>query len=732
MVNNNTQEPDRTATLQRQIDGVGQLTASTVLSDHGLTAALEEITEVAARALDVDHVSSWHHSTENTEWTCAEAYFGSRNLHRRGAVIDMSQHQTYLDLVESEHVVAINDVANDARVGSLHGEVLAPLNIRAMLLVSRRKEGRFIGSLTFSMSDGAHAWTSEEQAFAGVFAEIASRTYETHERQQADIAFRDFANAASDWFWQTDVDDRFVYISDNFFEVTGEAPSDTIGKTRSEMDRLIPDPTKAEAFRKTIEDCRPFRDVVVVRTLANGKQQWSQSSGTPIFDRKDQFEGYRGISTDVTDQINDKIALEDSETRFQNLLEAAPVPMAVFANSRFVYSNKLAHGLFGRSAEELYDLSPTSLYVDPAERATLITKLESIGAVTNHETRLKRADGTEFWASISSTKMVYQGEDAYFSSFSDISERKAAERTLADNAALLRTILDAIPGSLSYRDLDGRMQFMNRQGAAYFDRPQKEFIGKTLQEMFGAVDGPTLETLTDQVIETGQPMLNREFSTPRVQGRIFNYNIVPVRDLEDKMVGVVSASNEITARKQSEDQLRRSEARFRSLVENSIQGLCIQRNGQILFANQALADINGYDQPADIMALTPADIFLPSEAELEERKKTGNRLRVHGTRHDGSDLWIEIMSNTLDWDGEIAQQYMIVDVTAEVIADQERELLANALENFPEAIALYDRDDVLIFQNATYRKNYRRATNFDPLGHSFEENARASALPAWA
>jgi hypothetical protein len=82
MVNNNTQEPDRTATLQRQIDGVGQLTASTVLSDHGLTAALEEITEVAARALDVDHVSIWHHSTENTEWTYAEACFGSRNLHR--------------------------------------------------------------------------------------------------------------------------------------------------------------------------------------------------------------------------------------------------------------------------------------------------------------------------------------------------------------------------------------------------------------------------------------------------------------------------------------------------------------------------------------------------------------------------------------------------------------------------------------------------------------------------
>ncbi|MDP6873897.1 MAG: ATP-binding protein [Alphaproteobacteria bacterium] len=85
------------------------------------------------------------------------------------------------------------------------------------------------------------------------------------------------------------------------------------------------------------------------------------------------------------------------------------------------------------------------------------------------------------------------------------------------------------------------------------------------------------------------------------------------------------------------------------------------------------------------------------------------------------------MVNVVDWDGEAAIQATVVDVTAEVKAATGRELLADALEHFPESVVLFDRDDRLVFQNAAYRQSYWQVRNFDPYGCTFEEILRKSA-----
>ena len=86
----------------------------------------------------------------------------------------------------------------------------------------------------------------------------------------------------------------------------------------------------------------------------------------------------------------------------------------------------------------------------------------------------------------------------------------------------------------------------------------------------------------------------------------------------------------------AERALRESEERFRNLIEGSIQGIFIERDSKVLFANQAFAEIMGYDSPDQFY-----ESFKTTEhyADLDRRKELLRLLRENG-RVDG----FEIMS----------------------------------------------------------------------------------------
>ncbi|MCH9053199.1 MAG: PAS domain S-box protein [Proteobacteria bacterium] len=129
---------------------------------------------------------------------------------------------------------------------------------------------------------------------------------------------------------------------------------------------------------------------------------------------------------------------------------------------------------------------------------------------------------------------------------------------------------------------------------------------------------------------------------------------------------------EVAERKRAEEALRDSEEQFRKLIEGSIQGVVIHRNGKPLFANQAIADTFGYDSPEEIVAL-PSIRLLKAEHE-RERLEVYSTARLHGrtrperyefegVRKDGIPIWLENFVTVVDWEGEPAIQSTTIDVT---------------------------------------------------------------------
>jgi len=115
----------------------------------------------------------------------------------------------------------------------------------------------------------------------------------------------DFTKASTDWYWETDEEHRFTFISRVVEESTGVPTEGHIGF-------MLEDITGAgsrnqKAFRvlsDTMAEHKPFRELIIYRFRKDtGKKIWVRSSGVPYFDNDDKFIGYRGSSSDITEHV---------------------------------------------------------------------------------------------------------------------------------------------------------------------------------------------------------------------------------------------------------------------------------------------------------------------------------------------------------------------------------------------------------------------------------------------
>jgi two-component system sensor histidine kinase/response regulator len=123
-------------------------------------------------------------------------------------------------------------------------------------------------------------------------------------RAVTEARFADWAEAATDWFWECDADNRITYMSDGFRR-TGDDPAAVIGRDRiaymESSAEMVPGASLAHV--EAIAARRPFRDFVYQLAVASGKEVFISVSGKPHCDRKGRFLGYRGTGRDVTVEV---------------------------------------------------------------------------------------------------------------------------------------------------------------------------------------------------------------------------------------------------------------------------------------------------------------------------------------------------------------------------------------------------------------------------------------------
>src|SRR6476620_271103 len=137
--------------------------------------------------------------------------------------------------------------------------------------------------------------------------------------RESEAKFRDYAESASDWYWETDPDHKFTRVTDyERLLARGFAPVSRIGLARWEFATDVEsEPEKWELHRSMLEARRPFRDFVYRAARSDGSLVYYKISGKPVFDANGEFRGYRGTGTDVTALRTAEAEARENEQRYR-------------------------------------------------------------------------------------------------------------------------------------------------------------------------------------------------------------------------------------------------------------------------------------------------------------------------------------------------------------------------------------------------------------------------------
>ncbi len=357
------------------------------------------------------------------------------------------------------------------------------------------------------------------------------------------------------------------------------------------------------------------------------------------------------ILHDVTAQKAAANALRESENRKAAILETSLDAIAGVDQRGVVREwNTAAARIFGYPREQAIGRKLEELIVPaPAAKRTLPGLVDYLsGGVTSLvgrpvEVLARRASGQEFPIELAVTQ-ISEGAPPFYTAFMrDITDRKAAEdavrRSETRKSAVLETALDAI---ITF-DADGRIIEWNPAAGVVFGFSRELALGRTFQELMSASANEELTRKgLSRYLQTGRGRLlgqRLELQALRANGAEFPVELTITHTGDGEQRVFTSFVRDITERRRTEEALRKSEERFRLLVEG-VEDYAIYMldlHGRVSTWNVGAERLHGFRSP-EIVGRRFHRFYSADDAE---RKKPDQALAVatsEGTFHD--ECWL--------------------------------------------------------------------------------------------
>lgn len=243
----------------------------------------------------------------------------------------------------------------------------------------------------------------------------------------------------------------------------------------------------------------------------------------------------------------------------------------------FIQVNDVACRRYGYTREEWLQLRPQDIdTVDGREMIPeVMHQLKRDGHATWEGAHYAK-DGHVIPAEINNILLDYHGSPAILSTVRDITESKQAEEALRESEESYRALVNGLPDIVIRFDSQGRHLYVSENVSQVTHLAAPDYIGKTHAELgFPPEQSKFWEEAIQNVSNTGESF-ETEFTIDGPKGNIvFNWRLVPERDAEGKINTVLSISRDITDSKRSEEKLRASEERYRSIFNGITEGFAL-------------------------------------------------------------------------------------------------------------------------------------------------------------
>jgi PAS domain S-box-containing protein len=242
--------------------------------------------------------------------------------------------------------------------------------------------------------------------------------------------------------------------------------------------------------------------------------------------------------------------------------------------------------------------------------------------------------------------------------YRDVSDRRRTEEALRASEERLRHIVEHAQDLIYYCDAGGRFTYVNPTAARAMQYGEEELIGRHFITLVRRDYQQAAATLYLRQIADETPNTYFEFPAITKTGQPIwlGQHVQLVYDGR-QVAGVHAIARDITRQKDAEDQLRKSEARYRSLIQGAAYGIYRTTiDGTILDANPALAHMLGFDSVDDLRALNMSTVY----ASAAERQSLIDDYRaldrdtvttdVHWQRKDGTPIIVRLTTHIVHFD----------------------------------------------------------------------------------
>ncbi len=401
---------------------------------------------------------------------------------------------------------------------------------------------------------------------------------------------------------------------------------------------------------------------------ADGSYMIAEINGALSYGPNGAVETFTGVVRDVTEQKQAERALRESEERYRALVDNSLTGICVLQNERFRFSNKRLSEISGYTPEELEGKSFLDL-VHPEDREfsrdVFVKRISGRLPMNTYQYRGITKDGQTRWIETFSTITEYRGEPALLVNLIDITERKWAEEALKNSEERLKLIFEYAPDAYYLNDFDGTFVDGNKAVEELIGYRKDELVGKSFLDLgllppdqMAKAAAHLAANREGRATGPAELMLNRKDGT-RVTVEVRTF-AVKIGD-QPLALGI---ARDITERKRAEQQVRESEAKYRSLFENSVDVVYITSDdGRLIDINPAGVELFGASSKEELLRLNVAhDIY----ANPEDRQAFLEAITAQGFVRD-----YEVMLKNKN--GELTNML----VTASAMRDENGQIVAH-------------------------------------------------------
>ena len=499
-------------------------------------------------------------------------------------------------------------------------------------------------------------------------------------------------------------DGTIVYSSNSIERIMGYTPEERIGKRGFEL--IHPDdlPSAEDALTRLLK--HPKKPIIRELRVKHADGSWHILGVVCKNMLDDPAIGGIIISyRDVTELRQKEQDFLESEEKYFTLVDQASDGIDIVQDSILKFVNKALVDITGYSKEELIGMHFLEL-VTPEYRDIIIdrykVRVEDSGAPPSIELNIRCKDGTVKSIEATGTAIQYEGRPASMGVIRDVTERKQMEEALRESEERWRALVKNTNERIIIADKNGNILFVNRVAPG---RTVEATIGTSIYDYLSPNDKKTVRKAIKSVFGLGKTE-RYEVSTIIPSGETVWYesSITPIKH-DENIEAAIIITLDVTERKNIEQQLRRNEEYYRSLIENQLDAITVlNKDGTIRYVSSSFERLLGR-KPEELLGHSGIEFVYADDMQQAVEKMT-QLVRYPGSivheevrvwHEDGSLRNIQVVSqNLLDNPAVEGIISNFRDITAGKQAEEElqqvNEFNNELISSLHDGLSVTDRD----------------------------------------